>query len=165
MADVLTPEQRRLNMSRIHGRDTRPELLIRRGLHKMGFRFRLHRRDLPGSPDVVFTGYRTCLFVHGCFWHGHDCVLFKLPATRTEFWQKKIENNRMRDAAAITALLHEGWRVVVIWECALKGPGRIPLEMLLSRCSGFLKSPFSSSETLCHISGATPAAGVPENMA
>ena len=86
MVDVLTPEQRRLNMSRIRGKDTKPELLLRHGLHARGLRYRLHRKDLPGRPDMVFPRYRAAILVHGCFWHGHDCPLFKLPATRREFW-------------------------------------------------------------------------------
>jgi DNA mismatch endonuclease (patch repair protein) len=96
MTDVLTPEQRRLNMSRIRGRDTKPELLLRRGLHARGFRFRLNRKDLPGCPDLVFPRFRAVMFVHGCFWHWHDCPMFKWPATRTDFWRKKIEGNTKR---------------------------------------------------------------------
>lgn len=90
MADVLTPEQRRLNMSRIRGRDTKPELLLRRGLHARGLRFRLHRKDLPGCPDLVFPRFRVTVFVHGCFWHGHECPMFKWPGTRTDFWRRKM---------------------------------------------------------------------------
>src|ERR1700719_1649815 len=97
MGDVLTPEQRRLNMSRIRGRDTKPELLLRRGLHAAGLRFRLHTERLPGRPGLVFPRYRAAILVHGCFWHGHDCPLFKLPATRSEFWASKIAGNRTRD--------------------------------------------------------------------
>jgi len=89
MVDVLSPEQRRLNMSRIRGRDTKPEMLIRRGLHAQGFRYRLQNRKLPGRPDLVFPRYHAVIFVHGCFWHGHNCPMFKLPGTRQEFWSKK----------------------------------------------------------------------------
>jgi len=131
MADVLTPEQRRLNMSRIRGRDTKPEMLLRRGLHARGFRFRLHRRDLPGCPDLVFPGLRAAVFVHGCFWHGHDCAMFKLPATRTEFWAAKIEGNRKRDARALKELSSAGWRTFVLWECDLRGPARRSLEVVI----------------------------------
>jgi DNA mismatch endonuclease (patch repair protein) len=124
MPDVLTPEQRRLNMSRVRGRDTKPEMLIRRGLHATGLRYRLHDRQLPGRPDLVFPKYRTVLFIHGCFWHAHGCALSKLPATRQEFWQKKLADNAARDHRAIEALHASGWRVLLVWECALRGLGR-----------------------------------------
>ncbi len=97
MVDVLTSEQRSFNMSRIRGRDTKPELTLRRGLHSLGLRFRLHRRDLPGRPDLVFASRRAVVFVHGCFWHGHDCPMCRLPATRPDFWATKIAGNRARD--------------------------------------------------------------------
>ena len=139
VVDVLTPEQRRLNMSRIRGRDTKPELILRRGLHALGLRFRLHRKDLPGKPDLVFPRYRAVIQVHGCFWHGHDCPMFKWPATRAKFWKEKIVGNRRRDRAALGALHESGWRVLVVWECALRGPGRRPVRDVLSRCEGFVK--------------------------
>jgi DNA mismatch endonuclease (patch repair protein) len=130
MADVLTPEQRRLNMSRIRGRDTKPEMLLRRSLHARGFRFRLHRRDLPGCPDLVFPGLHAVIFVHGCFWHGHNCTMFKLPATRTEFWAAKISGNQKRDVRALQDLSAAGWRTFVLWECDLRGPSRRPLNVV-----------------------------------
>jgi DNA mismatch endonuclease (patch repair protein) len=138
MADVLTPEQRRLNMSRIRGKDTRPELVLRRGLHAMGLRFRLHRKDLPGRPDMVFPRYRAAVLVHGCFWHGHDCPLFKWPATRREFWQAKIEGNCARDLRDLAGLAAAGWRVLVVWECALKGPARLPIDIVLAEIASWL---------------------------
>ena len=119
MVDVLTPEQRRLNMSRICSRDTKPEMIVRRGLHALGLRFRLSRKDLPGRPDLVLSKYRTVILVHGCFWHGHSCPMFKWPATRPDFWEKKINSNRARDGAAVNALRADSWRVLVVWECAL----------------------------------------------
>lgn len=125
-------------MAGIRGKDTRPEMILRRGLHARGFRFRLHDRRLPGSPDLVFPGRRAVIFVHGCFWHGHDCHLFRLPATRQEFWRTKIESNMTRDAAAEAALLASGWRVLTIWECALKGRTRLPVEIVLDRASEWL---------------------------
>jgi DNA mismatch endonuclease (patch repair protein) len=140
MVDVLTPEQRRLNMSRIRGKDTKPELLLRRGLHALGLRYRLHCKDLPGRPDIVFPRYRVAVLVHGCFWHGHDCPLFKLPATRREFWQAKIEGNRARDGRDLAALAAAGWSVLVVWECALKGPARRPEAEVLQDCATFVKS-------------------------
>lgn len=139
MVDVLTPEQRRLNMSRIRGKDTKPEMLLRRGLHARGFRFRLHRRDLPGCPDLVFPQYHAVIFVNGCFWHGHDCPMFKLPATRTEFWAAKIAGNRARDAHALEGLAMLGWKALVLWECTLKGPSRQPVEEVIDWISGWLR--------------------------
>src|ERR1700753_1615800 len=138
MTDVLTQEQRKSNMSRIRGKDTGPEVKVRKLLHADGLRFRLHCRDLPGRPDIVLPKFRTCIFIHGCFWHGHTCRLFKLPATRREFWTQKIEQNRSRDARAIRSLLESGWRVLTIWECALRGPERIDNHALVSRCRAFL---------------------------
>ena len=140
MTDVLTRAQRKLNMSNIRSRDTRPEKLLRGGLHQRGFRFRLHQETLPGHPDLVFPRYRAVILVHGCFWHGHNCRLFKLPVTRRPFWQKKISGNTARDARTCTALLELGWRVLVVWECALKGPGRWAFDEVLVRCENFLRS-------------------------
>ena len=125
-------------MAGIRGKDTRPEMILRRGLHARGFRFRLHDRRLPGSPDLVCAGRRAAVFVHGCFWHGHACPLFRLPATRQEFWRAKIEGNAARDKAAEAALLADGWRVLTIWECALKGRGRLPAETVLDRAAEWL---------------------------
>ncbi len=138
--DVLTPDQRRLNMSRIRGKDTKPEMLIRRELHAAGFRFRLHRRDLPGRPDLVFPARKAVIFVHGCFWHGHTCPMCRLPSTRPEFWAAKIDGNRRRDQAAIEALGADGWRVLVVWECALRGPARLKMGKALKGCCDFLQS-------------------------
>jgi len=139
VADVLTAEQRRLNMSRIRGRDTKPEMVLRRGLHALGLRFRLYRKDLPGRPDLVFPGPQAVIFVHGCFWHGHRCPMFKWPVTRRDFWRRKICANRNRDRTAIDALQSAGWRVLVVWECALRGPNRRPVEEVLQECKRFVK--------------------------
>ncbi|NHF65993.1 very short patch repair endonuclease [Xanthomonas hortorum] len=140
MADVLTPDQRRLNMSRIRGRDTKPEMIIRRGLHALGFRYRLQDRSLPGRPDLIFPRYRAVIFVHGCFWHGHDCSLFKLPTTRRDFWKDKIASNRVRDKRVENSLLEKGWQVAIVWECSLKGPGRKGAKEVLQQCRSFLLS-------------------------
>lgn len=137
MVDRLTPDQRRLNMSRVRAKDTRPEMTVRRLLHSLGFRFRLHRRDLPGRPDIVLPRYRAAIFVHGCFWHGHDCSLFRMPATRTEFWAAKIAANRRRDGDAVSGLRDAGWRSLLIWECALRGRGRLSAETLTDRITAF----------------------------
>lgn len=144
--DVHTPERRSYNMSRIRGRDTKPEMLIRRGLHARGFRFRLHRRDLPGRPDLVFPARRAVILIHGCFWHGHSCAMFRLPATRAEFWNTKIEANRARDAFAARALALAGWRQLTIWECAVRGPGRREVSETLDACERFLSGSASSAE-------------------
>ncbi|MDI6625332.1 MAG: very short patch repair endonuclease [Brevundimonas sp.] len=121
MADVVDPATRSRMMSGIRGKNTKPELLIRKALHARGFRYRLHCRDLPGNPDLCLPKYRAVIFVHGCFWHGHGCHLFKWPKTRPEFWREKIGRNRAVDEAAHTRLLAESWRVALIWECAIKG--------------------------------------------
>jgi DNA mismatch endonuclease (patch repair protein) len=138
MVDVLTPEQRRYNMSRIRARDTRPEMIVRRGLHRLGFRFQLHRNDLPGKPDLVLPGARAVVLVHGCFWHGHSCPMCVHPATRPDFWTAKIESNRDRDRRSIEKLRAAGWRVLTVWECALRGTARLPLDEVLARCAVFM---------------------------
>ncbi len=118
-------------MAAIRGRDTKPELVLRRSLHAMGFRYRLHSRNLPGRPDMVFPRFRAVLFVNGCFWHGHGCDLFHWPKTREEFWRDKIGANIARDRAALAALREARWRTGVVWECAMKGQGRQdPAEMI-----------------------------------
>jgi DNA mismatch endonuclease (patch repair protein) len=113
-------------MSGIRGRNTKPEILVRSLLHREGFRFRLHVRELPGKPDIVLPKYRAAIFVHGCFWHGHDCPLYRLRSTRPDFWRNKIDRNRASDHRARDALLAAGWRVAVVWECALRGAGTDP---------------------------------------
>lgn len=126
MADVVDVETRKRMMSGIRGKDTKPEWLIRRGLHGSGFRYRLHDRTLPGKPDLVLPRYRAVVFVHGCFWHGHDCPLFKWPKSRDEFWRTKIEGNRERDIRSEALLATDGWRIAVVWECALRGRASDP---------------------------------------
>ncbi len=122
MTDTLTPTQRSLRMGRIKGSGTKPEWTIRRLLHSMGYRYRLHRRDLPGTPDIVFPGRRKVVFVHGCFWHRHDdpgCRLARLPKGRLDFWLPKLEGNRQRDERNRNMLIADGWGVLEIWECEL----------------------------------------------
>ncbi|WP_422376825.1 very short patch repair endonuclease [Roseibium sp.] len=140
MADVVSREVRSRMMSGIRGKDTKPELIIRQALHKAGFRYRLHDRKLPGKPDLVFPKYRAIIFVHGCFWHGHDCHLFRLPATRTDFWQRKIASNVNRDKVTVKALESLGWRIGTVWECALKGKTRLAGDLVIRRLISWLKS-------------------------
>lgn len=121
MIDTLSPSDRSARMALIRHTHTKPELLVRRLLHRLGYRYRLHRRDLPGTPDLVFPSRRTVLFVHGCFWHRHvDCALARLPKSRLEFWAPKLQANKERDARKIEALKAAGWRVGVVWECQLR---------------------------------------------
>ncbi|RZB35059.1 MAG: DNA mismatch endonuclease, patch repair protein [Desulfobacteraceae bacterium Eth-SRB1] len=118
--DKLTPEHRSWNMSRIRSGNTKPELLVRSLLHRMGYRFRLHRKDLPGKPDIVLPKYRTVIFVHGCFWHRHeDCKYAYIPKSRREFWDNKFKTNIERDKKVNQKLMNLGWKVNIIWECEL----------------------------------------------
>lgn len=119
--DTLTPEQRSALMSRIRSKDTVPEKAVRSLVHAMGYRFRLHRRDLPGTPDMAFIGMKKVIFVHGCFWHRHSCTKGRhQPSSNTAYWQSKFERNRLRDLKNNQALRRLGWRVLTIWECQLK---------------------------------------------
>ena len=126
-------------MSGIRGSNTKPERTVRSLLHGAGFRFRLQARHLPGRPDLVLPKHRAVVFVHGCFWHGHNCHLFKIPSTRPEFWTGKIEGNRARDAVVADRLREAGWRRLVIWECAMKGKRRLLPEDLQDRASRWLR--------------------------
>ena len=140
MADVVDPATRSRMMAGIRGKNTRPELLIRHALHRLGFRYRLHDPGLPGKPDMAFPKYKAAVQTHGCFWHGHHCHLFKWPTSRVEFWQKKITRNREKDAENVAALTADGWRVLAIWECAIKGRTRRPLQEIVETASTWLKS-------------------------
>ena len=127
-------------MAGIRGANTKPELILRRGLHSQGFRFRLHDKSLPGKPDLVFPKYRAVVFAHGCFWHGHDCHLFRMPSTRPDFWSAKIARNREVDRRAEFALSELGWRIGIVWECAIKGRQRLELAEVIAGCEGWLWS-------------------------
>ena len=121
MADVLSKEQRRRCMSHIKSKDSKPELLVRQFLFANGFRYRLHRKDLAGKPDIVLPKYKTAIFINGCFWHGHNnCKYATIPETNKEFWTNKISGNVQRDIQNITKLKEQGWRVIEIWQCQLK---------------------------------------------
>jgi len=139
LADVVDPATRSRMMSGIRGKNTKPELLIRKALHARGFRYRLHC-DLPGKPDICLPRYRAVIFVHGCFWHGHGCHLFKWPSTRPEFWKAKIERNREVDAVAETKLKAAKWRLATVWECALKGSKKRRLCDVVDQLEGWLKA-------------------------
>ena len=119
--DTLSKEKRSWNMSRIKSRDTEPELIVRSILHRAGFRFRLHRKDLPGKPDIVLPKYKTVVFVHGCFWHRHQgCSFAYMPKSKKVFWRKKFSKNKERDKHHCQALASLGWKVIVVWECEVK---------------------------------------------
>lgn len=121
MADVVSPNVRSRMMSGIKGKNTQPEILVRRLLFASGYRFRLHRRDLPGTPDIVMPGRKIAIFVHGCFWHLHrGCRFAKMPTTRSDFWTAKLESNAQRDQRSINKLQEMGWRVLCVWECATR---------------------------------------------
>ena len=135
MTDIFDPEKRSEIMSRIRGRDTRPELIVRRIAHGLGFRFRLHRKDLPGRPDIVFPRHQAVIVVHGCFWHRHPgCKRASSPKTRVRYWQNKFEDNVVRDKRNETALRDLGWKVMVIWECETKDH-----EAVAARIESFLR--------------------------
>lgn len=136
--DVHTPEQRSRNMRGVRAKDTGPELTLRRSLHSAGLRYRLHAIDVVGRPDLVFVQRRIAIFVHGCFWHAHSCPRFSIPATRSEFWRDKLEANRTRDARVRDQLLADGWRVLIVWECCLRGPARPPLQKVVDEVRAFI---------------------------
>lgn len=129
MADMFTTEKRSWVMSRVGSLNTKPELVVRKILHKMGYRFRTHRRDLPGVPDIVLPKYRTVVFVHGCFWHGHNCRKGRLPSTNNEFWSEKVARNKVRDHEVLQRLAADNWNVILVWECQLSDRGRLRTEL------------------------------------
>ena len=136
MVDVLTPQQRSFNMSRIRSRDTRPEMVVRSIVHRLGFRYRLHKKDLPGKPDLVLVRHRKIIDVHGCFFHMHNCPYGKVvPATNAEFWRTKRESNLNRDRRNVKLLKKGGWQVLVVWECQTRHP-----EILERTLADFLMS-------------------------
>jgi DNA mismatch endonuclease, patch repair protein len=144
--DVLTKKQRQRCMASIAGKNTKPEVSLRKALFSLGLRYRLHEKSLPGTPDLVFPKFHAVVFVHGCFWHGHGCPLFVTPATNREFWVAKIGRNQSRDDAAIRALRELGWRVLTVWECALRGRDRSPLADVARRVDHWLRTKRSICE-------------------
>lgn len=142
-------------MAGIRAKDTKPEMVVRRGLHALGFRFVLHDRRLAGKPDMVLPRWRSAIFVHGCFWHGHNCPLFRWPGTRQDFWRQKIGRNQERDAEVEAELDRAGWRVLKIWECSLKGTGRIGIDRVVPLAADWLRS----GERVGEIRGTVRASG------
>jgi len=138
LPDVVDRQTRSRMMSGIRGKDTKPEITVRKGLHARGFRYRLHDKTVAGKPDLILPRYRAAIFVHGCFWHQHGCHLFKMPSTRREFWMEKLAANRKRDAKVRTALLNSGWRILTIWECALKGRTRLEFSDVIDVASAWI---------------------------
>jgi DNA mismatch endonuclease (patch repair protein) len=139
MTDVVASDVRSRMMSGIRGSNTRPEIIVRHGLHQRGFRYRLHAAVLPGKPDIVLKRWQTVVLVNGCFWHGHDCHLFRWPGSRKDFWKQKLMRNRARDVEVKAALVSQGWRVLVIWECALKGRAKRPLDDVLAEAARWIR--------------------------
>lgn len=136
--DIVEKSKRSAMMSGIKGKNTRGEIAIRKSLHKLGFRYQLHRKDLPGKPDLVFPKHHAVIFVNGCFWHAHHCHLFTWPSSRAEFWRDKIGGNRIRDERNVAACIHKGWKVLVIWECALKGKTRRNIHEVIHTAGNWL---------------------------
>ncbi|MBD9639854.1 DNA mismatch endonuclease Vsr [Ensifer sp. ENS07] len=146
MIDIVTPEKRSLMMSGIRGKDTKPETLIRKALFALGWRYRLHDKRLPGKPDLVFPRLRAVIFVDGCYWHGHDCHLFRMPSSRVHFWAEKIGRNRQRDIDVRRKLDELGWRHLTVWECALKGKTRLPITDVIGQVVVWLESGKGAAE-------------------
>lgn len=147
MTDIVSKEVRSRMMAGIKGKNTKPEIIVRRVLHRAGYRFRLHRKDLPGRPDLVLTRYNVAIFVNGCFWHGHDnCHLFRLPKSRKDFWEAKISANQARDMRKQKELTELGWRAGVVWECALKGKRALGHETILRLLEDFIRGENQISE-------------------
>ena len=136
--DVVDKQKRSSMMAGIKAKDTKGELFIRKSLHALGFRYQLYRKDLPGKPDLVFPKFNAVIFVNGCFWHAHDCHLFKWPSSRPEFWRDKISSNKIRDAVNQEKLKDLGWKILVIWECALKGKTRRDLNEVIHTAANWL---------------------------
>ncbi|WP_175047442.1 very short patch repair endonuclease [Burkholderia lata] len=140
MADITDVATRSRMMSGIRCKNTKPELVVRKALYARGLRYRLHVRSLPGRPDLVFPRHKAVVFVHGCFWHQHNCALFKMPSSRTEFWKEKLERNRERDREHVAKLLQDGWRVGVVWECSLRTAVKSNDESYFGRLVDWIKA-------------------------
>lgn len=139
MPDIVDQKTRSRMMSGIRARDTTPEITLRKALFARGFRYRVCVRGIAGRPDIVLRYLNAVIFVHGCFWHGHDCPLFRLPSTRREFWAHKIESNRQRDRTVLAELLSQGWRTCTVWECAVRGRNRVTMNAVATRVADWLR--------------------------
>lgn len=146
MVDVVDKATRSRMMSGIRGKGTRPEIVVRKGLHALGFRYRLHDKKLPGKPDIVLPSYRAVILVHGCFWHGHDCHLFKWPSSNEQFWKTKINRNIEVDKFSRDSLHSDNWRIFTVWECALKGKYRKSAKIIVNVIATWLRSGSSDAE-------------------
>ena len=140
MTDVHSKATRSRNMAAIKGKNTRPEVFLRKQLFARGYRYRLNDKKLPGKPDLVLKKYNAVILVHGCFWHLHGCHMFKWPSTRSEWWKEKLESNKSRDEKQLQALKTSGWRVLVVWECAIKGKGKLQPYFLIDQVEEWLLS-------------------------
>lgn len=140
MADKIAKALRSKIMSSVRAKNTRPELLIRSALFKLGFRFRIHSSRLPGCPDIVLPKHRAVILIHGCFWHGHTCKAGKLPSSNKEFWEDKIAKNQERDRKVISALKELGWKILTVWECSLKGRSKKPFDLLIDEIVDWIQN-------------------------
>ncbi|MFA5702529.1 MAG: DNA mismatch endonuclease Vsr [Advenella sp.] len=140
MTDIMDKASRSRLMSGIRGKNTKIEIQIRKALFARGFRYRLHVKDLPGKPDIVLPRYKALIFIHGCFWHGHDCHIFRLPASNIDFWQSKIEKNKKRDILVQSQLIELGWKLATVWECAIRGREKIGAEETVNRLDNWLRT-------------------------
>lgn len=157
MADTRTPEQRSRIMRAVSTKDTGPELVVRRLLHRAGYRYRIHRRELPGRPDIAFIGRRKAIFVHGCFWHAHGCAKGRAPKSKLDYWGPKLAANRDRDQRNVADLRAQGWSVLTVWQCETKDP-----ELLVARLVAFLEAHNDRGETRQLQSGSRQAKLDPE---
>ena len=140
MADIVDRKTRSRMMSKIGGRNTKPELVVRSRLHRLGFRYSLHRKDLPGKPDIVLPAYDTVIFVHGCFWHCHEgCDYFRMPKSNQQFWKDKLGGNKKRDQKNIELLINEGWYVATDWECVIRDRTEEQIELSIARLAKWIR--------------------------
>ena len=139
MADTISPENRSKNMASIRNKDTKPEIIIRKALHKQGYRYRTHAKHIPGSPDITLPKYSVAIFVHGCFWHKHDCHFFRIPKSNIDYWTLKLDRNASRDQE-ILKQIRDKWRIGIVWECAIKGKTRRPLSDVTAQLSKWIHS-------------------------
>ncbi len=151
MVDIVNKVIRSRMMAGIAGKNTKPEIVIRKALHCIGFRFKLHCADLPGKPDIVFPKYAAIILINGCFWHRHNCHMFRWPSTHKSFWRKKLLANRARDERNRASYKELGWKVLIIWECALKGKTRRPLSEVVNTAANWLKFGSRSTEIIGRI--------------